>query len=69
MNDKSRGVEVGSSCRDDPADDGHATIGAIEVDASFSAEVVIEMDLIPRFLKAMKTRFDRLDPDGPRTPH
>jgi hypothetical protein len=47
-----------------PPNDLHAAIGFIHVDEDLTTEIVIKMNLVPRFDQTAETFLDRLNPDG-----
>ena len=53
----------------DPADDGHAAVFAVVVDEVFASQVMVEVNLIPGFVKCSDAIGDRLDPDCVRDYH
>ena len=49
MDDKPTGSKMRSRLERQPTDDRHAAVVSTDVDVLFTAEVMVEMDLVPRF--------------------
>ena len=63
VDDEPRLLQVGTGGKRKPTDDLHPAILAIMRDVLLAAEVVIEVDFVPWFLKLGEAVGDRLDPD------
>ncbi len=60
MNDKTRVPQVWARLLAKPADDRHPAVRTLVIDQHFPAQVVIEMDLVPRLFQQVKTLPDGL---------
>ena len=65
MNDKTRVPQVRARLLAKPADDRHPAVGPLVIDQHFPAQVMIEMDLVPRLLQQARCIARRSAP----TPH
>ncbi len=63
VDDETCGPQMGARFLTDPADDGHAAVFAVVVDEVFASQVMVEVNLIPGFVKCSDAIGDRLDPD------
>ncbi len=59
------GSQVRARLFTEPADDRHPAVGPLVIDQHFPAQVMIEMDLVPRLLQQLEAPHDGLHP--PRT--
>ncbi len=66
MNDKTRAPQVRARLLAKPADDRHPAVGTLVIDQHFPAQVVIEMDLVPRLLQQVNALLDGLHPHRTR---
>lgn len=68
MNDKTRVPQVRARLLAKPADDRHPAVRTLVIDQHFPAQVVIEMDLVPRLLQQVDALLDGLHANRTRVP-
>src|SRR5208337_1635832 len=66
MNDETRVPQVRARLLAEPADDRHPAVGPFVIDQYFPAQVVIEMNLVPRLLQQLEALLDGLHPHRTR---
>ena len=66
MNDETRVPQVRARLLAKPADDRHPAVGTLVIDQHFPAQVMIEMDLVPRLLQQLNALLDGLHPHRTR---
>jgi len=67
MNDEPAALQVGARSLAEPANDRHPSVGPLVIDQHFPAQVMIEMDLVPRLLQQLEGLLNGLNPHGTRT--
>ena len=68
MNDKTRVPQVRARVLAEPSNDRHPTVIPLVIDQYFPAQVVIEMDLVPRLLQQVDALLDGLHANRTRVP-
>ena len=63
MNDELGDLQVWAGFLAVPADDRHPAVGTLVIDQHFPAQVVIEVDLVPRLLQQADALLDGLHPN------
>jgi hypothetical protein len=58
-----RRLEVGAWFVAEPSDDGHAAVVSVVVDEVLTAQIMVEVDLIPGFAESAQAVGNGLDPD------
>jgi len=66
MNDETRVPQVRARLLAEPADDRHPAVGTLVINQHFPAQVMIEMDLVPRLLQQLEALLDSLHPQRTR---
>ena len=66
MNDKTGLPQVRARFLAEPADDRHPAVGTLVIDQHFPAQVMIEMNLVPRLLQQVEALLDGLHPHRTR---
>ncbi len=62
MNDETGVPQVRARLIAKPADDCHPAVGTLVINQHFPAQVMIEMDLVPRLLQPFEALLDSLHP-------